>query len=242
MRVVFRADASVDIGTGHVMRCLALASLLRRRGTELLFVGQNLEGGLFDLIESWGIPTVKLNPGAGNFDWEVDARLAVEAIASRWGGVDWIVADHYGIEESWERAVRRVSSKILVIDDLADRRHDADLLVDQNLLDGFKERYSDLVPANCRKLLGASYAILRPEFRKARLACPLRHGNLRQILVFFGGTDPGNETAKALRGLQSLGTNHVTLVVIVGKSNPNRDELRTFQWGQAARRHGNAVA
>lgn len=113
----------------------------------------------------------------------------------------------------------------MVIDDLADRRHECDLLLDQNYCENLEGRYAGLVPAPCRKLLGPRYALLRPEFVSMRTGLPERSGEVRRILVFFGGVDPTNETEKAIEAFLTLARPDIEVDVVVGETNPGRREI-----------------
>ena len=176
MRVVFRADASVTIGTGHVMRCLTLAEALRKAGAEVAFVCRELDGNLAGLIEARGFDVHVLPPLEPPTDpltwtaahWHEDAAQTASFLKTR---ADWLVVDHFALEHRWEKEMREHANRLMVIDDLADRVHDCDLLLDQNYLQE-PARYDTLVPAHCRKLLGPAYALLRDEFRRAREAWP----------------------------------------------------------------------
>jgi UDP-2,4-diacetamido-2,4,6-trideoxy-beta-L-altropyranose hydrolase len=132
------------------------------------------------------------------------------------------VADHYALDEKWEGYLRPYCKKVMVIDDLADRAHDCDLLVDQNFYENLESRYDGLVPSGCKKLLGPKYALLRPEFREARENLRKRDGRVKRIMVFFGGSDPTNETTKALEAIRMLNRPDIAVDVVVGAFNPHR--------------------
>lgn len=237
VRVVFRTDASVQIGTGHVMRCLTLADELRGHGADVSFVCRDLPGNLFALIrsqgfgleilpapdaaESWGEDAVEHARWLG-VPWQRDATETRTLLAH----TDWLVVDHYALDARWEQSLRPYVQRIMVIDDLADRRHDCDLLLDQNLHADPERRYDQLVPEHCCKLLGPHYALLRPEFAEARRHLRSRDGTVRRILVSFGGTDPTNETMKALDAIAMLQRPDLTVDVVVGASNPKQASIR----------------
>ena len=231
MRVVFRADASVTIGTGHVMRCLTLAEALRETGAGIRFVCRELEGNLGGLIEARGFEVHALpglEPTANPLAWTAahwgeDAAQTASFLKAR---ADWLVVDHYGLEQRWEGEMRGCADRLMVIDDLADRVHDCDLLLDQNDLWN-PARYDALTPAHCRKLLGPAYALLRDEFRKAREAWPRTvKERVERVFVFFGGTDPTNETSKTLRALQRWRERKKPNIdVVIGGGNPHRAEV-----------------
>lgn len=237
MDVYIRVDASAVIGAGHVMRCLTLADQLRRRGAAVTFICREFPGNLCDFVAAQGFRVWRLPCTAENIvtaaqdtwlgaDWRRDAREVQAVLASRPQPVDWLVADHYAIDWRWEQAMRPTVRRILVIDDLANRRHDCDMLLDQNLHRSMAQRYNGLVPNHCRRLLGPRYALLRQEFWYARSQVAPRDGHVQRLLVFFGGSDPTNETAKALTAIKLLGRNDITMDVVVGAINPRREEIR----------------
>lgn len=227
LRVGIRADASVTVGSGHVMRCLALANGLRAAGGDVYFICRDLPGLLGAVILKQGYP-VHLLPapsGAnGGTGWQEDATRS-QAIADELPSLDWLVVDHYELDARWEAAMRASAARIMVIDDLANRRHDCDVLLDQNYHESLEARYDGLVPAGCRKLLGPGFALLRPEFRQERNKLRVRDGSVRRILVCFGGSDPYNLTAKALEAISRVVRPEVFVDVVVGAANPHNDML-----------------
>ena len=235
MNVAIRCDASHEIGTGHVMRCLTLADQLRDKGGEVTFICREHSGNINDVIEKHGFSVHRLpfidTPSDKDFRSEYARWLAapVETDALETGAwlkdrnrsIDLLVVDHYALGAEWEIAVRPLVSRILVIDDLADRRHDCDLLLDQNRLASSDKCYDGLVPAHCRNLIGPGYALLRPEFVRMRAESgQLR--DARRLFLFFGGSDPTDETGKALRALTMLTDYELTADVVVGQTNPHR--------------------
>ncbi len=242
MQVVLRTDASLDIGTGHVMRCLTLAEVLREKGAKCRFVCRHLPGNLFDLIRHSGFdvdalaaPQITSSPsssGRGVYadwlgvDWAVDAAQTLNTLGE--SAIDWLIVDHYALDARWEKRLRQACQRVMVIDDLADRPHDCDLLLDQNL-GRIATDYSDLVTERCRVLVGPGYALLRPEFASARdesfahRAIP----QLRHVLVAFGGVDKGNVTVRALDALKACplpAECHIT--VVMGPHAPWTDQVR----------------
>jgi UDP-2,4-diacetamido-2,4,6-trideoxy-beta-L-altropyranose hydrolase len=227
MRIAIRADASVEIGTGHVMRCLALAEALRSQRAEIVFICREQDGDLRGLIASREFDVLRLPrlPADKAFDWQLDAQQTAQTLADKWPRVDWLVVDHYRLDAQWEKSIRLVAARIMVIDDLADRTHDRELLVDQNLSRDMDYRYAGLVPESARLLLGPKHALLRTEFTAARDAARHRDGALHRILVFFGGSDAGNETAKALEGLRLFSRPDIAVDVVIGATNPHREQI-----------------
>lgn len=223
--VVFRVDASVQIGAGHVMRCLTLAEELRNNCGEISFISRELPGNLIEYIEKRGFSVYRIAPAPGKDQWRSDAEKTRNALIDNNSKPDWLIADDYGLDKRWESALRPWVKRIFCIDDLADREHDCDLLLDQNYYHNIESRYQHLVPENCRQLLGPKYALLRREFKAARQTLRERDGSVNRILVFYGGSDPTNETAKALAALKFLNRPDITVDVVVGAANPNKERI-----------------
>ena len=237
MRIAIRVDASCQIGTGHFMRCLTLADVLNQQGAEIRFVSRQLPEYLRNMLVAKGYEFALLHntPSDGvagklpHSSWlctgqDQDVTETIQVLSDQtW---DWLVVDHYALDAEWESAMRPEVGRIMVIDDLADRSHDCDLLLDQNLYDGLERRYNGLVPGHCVRLLGPRYALLRPEFAVARKTLRHRDGQVRRILVFFGGSDLTNETAKALEAIRLLNRPDIAVDVVIGGSNSMSDLIR----------------
>ncbi|WP_128926868.1 UDP-2,4-diacetamido-2,4,6-trideoxy-beta-L-altropyranose hydrolase [Bradyrhizobium guangxiense] len=234
-RVVFRVDASVQMGMGHLTRCLTLANALAERGAKSCFLLRSHAAGLRAFVEGCGHDVRLLSdpPGgrpetddAGPYadwlptTWRQDAEQTSQAM-DRIGAADWLIVDHYALDFRWESACRRDALRILAIDDLANRQHDCDVLLDQNLVREMHTRYKDRVAETCTQLLGPRYALLRPDFTQQRRLLTARSGQIGRILVCYGGSDPTNETAKAVRAIASLATPSVKVDVVVGPTNPH---------------------
>jgi UDP-2,4-diacetamido-2,4,6-trideoxy-beta-L-altropyranose hydrolase len=238
VNAVFRVDASLVLGTGHVVRCLTLANILRDRGIEATFVCRLHDGHACDLVTRAGFAvaqlpmTVRTGPADGaahgadllGASWQQDAEQTLAAIDGGATSRDLLVVDHYAIDDRWEGIVRPLFRRTLVIDDLADRRHTCDVLLDQSLHDDAEGRYSGLTGTATRLFIGPRYALLRPEFE--RLAARPRIDGLRRILVYLGGTDPTNETAKILLALQSLKPCGPKATVVLGRNERNALAIR----------------
>ena len=219
MRVAIRADASVTIGSGHVMRCLTLAEALRAKGGEVVFLCRETEGHLGVEISQRGFTLEWLNEATSGS--ETDAADCLAVLGS---GVDLLVVDHYGLDLCWEKLLRDKTRYIMVIDDLANRAHDCDLLLDQNLLPDMDQRYDGLVPQHCRLLLGPQFALLRNEFHYLAKK-PRERSRVGLLLIFFGGSDSQNLTALALREIAEI---PLAADVVIGGSNPHRSEIETL--------------
>lgn len=217
--ISFRVDASSRIGYGHVVRCMALAQNLTARGAQIHFVCRELPGHYCDALEDLGFHVHRL-PGQ-------DASLAddiaqSQAALSATGIADWLVVDHYQLDARWESAMRASAKRIFVIDDLADRSHDCDLLLDQNFAASAK-RYAGLLAPDTRLLLGPTHALLRPEFRQRRSQRPPRDGSVQRLLVCFGGADPQRHTIATLNALRPLASRLDRIDVVIGPANCHRD-------------------
>jgi UDP-2,4-diacetamido-2,4,6-trideoxy-beta-L-altropyranose hydrolase len=235
-RVVIRVDASVEMGMGHLMRCMSLANVLAEEGTEVFFLLRSHAAALTGLIEADGHAVRLLAdpphdsgdaPGAAPTrwlptTWQRDAGQTLDAIGQM-GAPDWLIVDHYGLDARWERLQRQQVQRILAIDDLADRPHDCDILLDQNFVQDPETRYQGHVPGASQQLLGPRYALLRREFAEQRKSLTGRNGEVRRILVCYGGSDPSNETAKALVAIKGLSHESLAVDVVVGRSNPNAE-------------------
>lgn len=218
MKVYFRADASRTLGAGHVMRCLTLADELAGRGARCRFLCRETDGHLGALIQARGhgldwIPDLA--------DWRADAA-ACQAVLDRTGvgQVDWLVVDHYQLDRDWEQALASRAARLLVLDDMADRPHLCQILLDQNLQP--PGRYTPWVAPDCSCLLGPEYALLRPGFRRHRPGSPRQPKQVTRLLVFFGGGDESNETGKVLEALPGL---PVAVDVVIGGAHARKDAL-----------------
>lgn len=212
-RILFFADAGPQVGGGHVMRCLTLARALGERGAECAFVESRAAA---QVLARFGWPSqgvVALSPAddlTGMVDWATRFADSFRA--------DAVVFDHYQAGGAEEMALGAGTRRVIVLDDLADRRHHCDLLIDPGFGQHFRA-YSGLAPRDCEMLIGPDYALVRPEFADARpraLSRRARHDPARRALVSLGLTDVGGITARVVDVLlPSLGD--VRLDVVVGE-------------------------
>lgn len=245
MNVVFRVDASARMGVGHLMRCLTLAETLRERGAILRFICRDHVGNLIALLQQKAMPVKVLSvPVAGNTthgeDYAAwlgvtqaeDAEQTIEALNGE--KPDWLVVDHYGLDMDWEKRLRPYVGRLMVIDDLASRHHDCDVLLDQNYSVEGEQRYASFVPPFCKMLLGSRYALLRKEFKVMREHLEPRAHKLKKILVFITAGDDQGETLKAMQGIELFGKVE-NVDVVVGRSSSGNSEIRQkcdeLRWG-----------
>ena len=246
LRLAIRADSGTQIGTGHIRRSLALAKALRARGHAVTFISRVLEGRVPASGDLAGYDPVWLpapeRPVAPKADtpshavwaevpWERDAVETAAALSQQ--PPDWLILDHYAFDARWQERVRATlprSVKLMVWDDLADRRHGCDMLLDQNL--GRRaEDYDALLPEECDRLIGPRFAILRPEFADLRarsLARRAAYPGLRQLLVSMGGVDLPNTTSAVLRAVSEFAPPLERITVVMGSGAPALAQVRAL--------------
>ncbi|MCF4009088.1 UDP-2,4-diacetamido-2,4,6-trideoxy-beta-L-altropyranose hydrolase [Rheinheimera sp. UJ63] len=215
MKVLFRVDASVTIGSGHVMRCLTLATALRKQHIDCHFLCRETQGNLLALITEQGFETFSLPCEPANE--LLDSQQSLAKLSFHY---QLLVLDHYQLGYTYCKQMRSRCRYIMVIDDLANRTHDCDLLLDQNLLANAANRYRKLVPAHCKTLTGPCYALLREEFYQIY---PPR--TQHQILVGFGGSDEQNLTSLAIKVIAQLKIPGISADIVIGANNPWREQL-----------------
>ncbi|MFJ6210790.1 UDP-2,4-diacetamido-2,4,6-trideoxy-beta-L-altropyranose hydrolase [Lysinibacillus sp. NPDC092081] len=204
-KVIIVADASTAIGSGHVMRCLTIAHSLVKQQCEVKFLMNDLPGNLIEFVEKEGFINI-----------------------SSYENADLYIIDHYEMGAAQERLIRKFAKKIMIIDDLANREHDCDLLLDQNVIPHYETRYDSLVNENCMKLLGPKYLITRKEFIQARYQRNIV--DVQRVLVFMGGSDPSAETLKVLEALRGFYFSHID--VVVGNGNIHKEEIKQICEGR----------
>jgi UDP-2,4-diacetamido-2,4,6-trideoxy-beta-L-altropyranose hydrolase len=224
MNVIIRVDASNSIGTGHIMRCLTLADELTQNRGKVEFICREEPGNMINHIEKRGY---EVKPLPAGIDLETDRELSQDFLGKHTETIDWLVVDHYELDARWESYMHSSVRKIMVIDDMANRPHDCDLLLDQNYNET-PNRYQRLVPITCTQLLGPEYALLRPQFSKAREKLRNRTGEVKRILVFMGGADPTNQTCKVLRAIKKFNSPDIAVDTVIGVSNKHREEIENL--------------
>jgi UDP-2,4-diacetamido-2,4,6-trideoxy-beta-L-altropyranose hydrolase len=200
LNFVFRWDAGKNIGNGHFMRCMVLSNELLKRNHTVTVLCRQLPSHLQNLLTDLGI---KVHYVALDSD-----GLAELSDINEMKQIDWLVIDHYGIEFQWENEARRFASFIMVIDDLANRKHNCDLLLDQNVPNNLQKGYIDLVPKHCVQALGWTYLLARPSFY-SRSEAP-RTGTL----IFLGGGDHSATLSSLLNQMLSKTEFHPLRVLV----------------------------
>lgn len=233
MKIVFRVDGNSEIGLGHFMRCLSLAKQCGKEH-DIWFLSQEVSSALLSLLQQANVALLpifvdshQINNESTNqhtdeqsTPQEKEAIICLETLALQGvGDVDLLIVDHYGLSDIFCSKMRDKAKNILVIDDLANRPHDCDILLDQNFFEDAKSRYKGLLPEHCITLLGPQFAILRDEFyQKQGINRRKNH-----LVVCFGGSDPMNLTERVVDILISLKLNTITADIVVG-SGYNRVE------------------
>lgn len=219
--VVFRCDANSEVGIGHVMRCITLASQLCRQGWQSLFICETgtlkqcpfLKDNTHDVVEH---------------DFINVQEIATIVLNEKGHPADLFVIDHYAIDHEFESVLRANGAKIMVIDDLCNRAHACDLLLDQTF-GRLASDYEKYVPSGCKIITGSSFALVRPEFSKLRKqSVELRRSRIakgiQSILITFGGTDRTSLILEVLSGLDQS-QHDFQVDVVLG----NQTQLKTLE-------------
>ena len=249
--VVFRCDASSVIGSGHIIRCRTLARHLQSFGFSIVFICRSQPGDLVSLLADeftvLTLPNLKPYLPAKTdlpFRYELllncsqkqDAEETLQLLLQNSiSDISWFVLDHYAIDSTWQETLLSQLSflgflppKILVIDDLANRVHHADVLLDQNYYDSCATNpYANLVPSTCLQLRGSYYSLLSSDYLTYQSLIRPRK-SVKRILVFFGGSDLPNLTSLVLNFLSGELYQHYFVDVVIGAQNPHSLEVEAL--------------
>ena len=222
MKLLIRADASTEIGMGHVMRCLALAQCWQEQGGTVIFIMSNSTPALEVRLKSEKIEIVHLLAESGSVKDAQETAIFAEKL-----NVDWVVIDGYQFQEDYQKTFQNYHLKTLFIDDYGNSKYYcSDIVLNQNInadesLYQNREIYTKL-------LLGSSYTLLRKEFRKLTIQTKTISLIGTKILVTLGGGDPDNVTLKVIQALSDIKVNDLEVLVVIGASNPYYDQLNLF--------------
>ncbi|NNP69397.1 UDP-2,4-diacetamido-2,4,6-trideoxy-beta-L-altropyranose hydrolase [Acinetobacter sp. Ac_5812] len=242
MKFCFRADASLQIGSGHVIRCLTIADALVQQGHESFFVCRQHPGHLIEFVRQRGYKVYALTEAENNISesgseyqrWlgvteQQDADETVAILKKE--NADWVVVDHYALSVNWQKVVRQSFKliRVAVIDDLANRLHDADIILDCGLANTVLD-YEQINQRAAQYLIGAKYALLRPEFHEKRLWLEqnprVYDSEYVRVLINLGGVDKDNLTGAVLDILsQSNNLKALNVTVVMGLNAPYRDSV-----------------
>ena len=218
------------------MRCLTLAEALRAMGAAVQFFCRQLPGNLIALLKQrsfsvTALPVPAQSAGFSDLDgyaaWlGVSQREDADQVIALLRGTkpNWLVVDHYGLDIEWEDRLAPYCDAIMVIDDIANRSHNCQLLLDQNFAS--EVRYSSLVPRNCTMLLGPNFALLGPQYAAYRSRQAERRGAIKRVLVYFGGSDTYNISDKAMQALSFAPLQHLFVDLVIGLNNSHQANLR----------------
>lgn len=242
MKIAFRVDASDKMGSGHFMRCLTLANVLKHGGHNCKFLFQSLPEIFIDRLKELGHQFICLRdlmnntkndcinsePKLSHSQWLESSQLA-DAAAVRKALKDerfeWMIVDNYALDALWEREISASVQNIMVIDDLADRNHTCQLLLDQNFYIDGKSRYDELLSSQTRCLMGPQYALLMPDYAELhKLTKPRK--TIQNVLIYFGGADRHNMTGKCLNALSELNMQNIEFHVIVPIMSAHIDKIK----------------
>ena len=233
MDILFRLDANSTIGSGHFSRCLTIAESLIEQGCSCTFMTRNLPDNFKKILKEKNIKNLNNNStnkeikgDLTHSNWlkssqEEDSKVFLDMINENY---DWLVVDHYSLDYRWESYFLKVAKNVLVIDDLADRKHECDILIDANISENKRIFYESNTPPGAEILLGPKFALIRSEFITQKLK------NIepepKTILIFFGGFDEKKITLKTLRAVSKISANkEFNFEVVVGANNKNKKQI-----------------
>jgi UDP-2,4-diacetamido-2,4,6-trideoxy-beta-L-altropyranose hydrolase len=222
MKLLFRTDASVRIGTGHVMRCVALAQAVQDAGGGAVFAMAETTPAIESRLAAESCKVLRIACAAGTADDAQQTRRFMEQQHA-----DWIVVDGYQFDADYQDELRKAGCKLLFLDDYGHAsRYSAQLVLNQNA--GASEKLYANRMLDTRLLLGPHYALLRREFSRwrdwKREVSPI----CRRLLVMMGGSDPDNLTTRVVEGLILARIENLEATVVVGGSNPHFVMLQTL--------------
>ena len=234
MKALIRTDASLQIGNGHIMRCMSLAKSLQKEGVETVFICRPLQGNLIDFIKAQGLSVLTLPVATSAAEehaedtmseWQTDAQECIDLLNGQ--HFEWLIVDHYGLDARWHQMMRTHCGQIMVMDDLANRPLDADALVDQNP-GRVATDYDDCLKDDVPKFIGPDYALLKPEFANLRDESLTRRqsADVKHILVSLGGVDINNVTQSVLQALNHAELpDNTQITVVLGQHAPWKNEV-----------------
>jgi UDP-2,4-diacetamido-2,4,6-trideoxy-beta-L-altropyranose hydrolase len=213
--ILFRADSSSIIGTGHIMRDLVLAQKYAKKGANVIFAAQNLDGNINNKILEAGFNIEVLKSNRSKELNKVIKKL----------NVNMVVIDHYKIDYKFEKKLKIKNNKlkIMVFDDNY-KRHNCDILLNHNIY-AKKEKYKALVPKYCRLKCGAKYTLLRDEFKKEKNKS-YKPNKRFTFFIGMGGADTANLNIKILKVLKQFKNIKVNLVTT--NTNKNLKQLENY--------------
>ena len=229
MLIIFRVDSSKEIGSGHLYRCLNLANSLTVSGFNCFFLINKKNNEISKLIKSNGhslkflsikdeiVKSKKIDDHKRwlKHTWQDDAKATIDILKKNFTCL--VVVDHYSLDYKWERQIKRHTRKIMVIDDLDNRKHECDILLDHNYRSNNYAYKKNIINNSCKKLLGLDYLIINKEYRNNKKR--FTRGYIKNILIFFGGSDSENLTKLIVEKLIKLDSRKYNVSIIIGINN-----------------------
>ncbi|MBL6654565.1 MAG: UDP-2,4-diacetamido-2,4,6-trideoxy-beta-L-altropyranose hydrolase [Flavobacteriaceae bacterium] len=224
MNIGVRVEASDKIGTGHLKRCISLSLEIKENlDADVIFFFSG-DDRYLDLLKNHDLAFHKIK--SNTFNYLDDVKLLKSIVKKNNIELSFIIVDHYKIDINWEKQLS--DYKIIVLDDLANRKHHADILIDQNLYNNYQKRYLDLVNKGCILLLGPKYAILNNKYKKLRKNL-IKKNSYKNVLISFGGTDEFELTEQLLAKFSSCpDLNEYIFHAVVTKSFKNKPLIRSY--------------
>lgn len=234
MQVNFRVDSSKNIGSGHVIRCLRIANKLRDKNADCSFICKELSGNLIKLIKDHGFKVflltneiIKYNENSSIivdklFNWKNDALQTAKILKNL--QTNTLIVDHYDIDKKWEEYQKPYCKKIMAIDDLDNRIHSVDIILDQNLFPNIQRRYLNS-NKNCKKFIGLEYAFLDPNFIKKRKLIKRQKKEVSKIFIYLGNTGSSNILRRILKVFIDNSLNKFKVEVIFTGDAEERNKI-----------------
>lgn len=224
-KIILRCDSSENIGTGHVMRCLSLAEKLRNH--EVIFVTRDFAININKTIKERQFKLLTLPPPKSPIDsWlgvPPEKELTEFTEILRQERPSWVIADHYGLNQTWEQESLKFAPNLLIIDDLF-REHSATHLLDQNFHLNHTEQWKSKLSADCKTFLGPRYALLSQDFLNL-FPGKLKQGDVKKVIAFFGGSDVAMGSELFIKAWENAGIHTAKALLVIGKVNSRSNAL-----------------
>ena len=228
MNIVFRVDSSIKIGSGHLVRCINLAKELIKKNISISFLSRAHLGNLNELVkkEGFNLITLKKKDIYDESDEDYSSWLGVsqkdDAIESidAMGNLecDLLIIDHYGIDHEWEKTLKNKAKKILVIDDLANRKHECDFLLDHNYRIDSKKRYLNLIQEKTELLVGPEFALLNEAFYQNRKIKKYSEKEYINLFIFLSSNIRQDLIYRFIKILEKKDFNKIKTHIVLGKN------------------------
>ncbi len=216
--LLIRADSDAKIGTGHIMRCIALAEEWQAQGGHVTFLSHCKSKQLRQRLVSSGFSVIDLkssHPDSGDID---NTLSCIQSMTD-----PWLILDGYHFDGAYQQTIREAPCQVLVVDDYAHQtEYHADLILNQNI-NGSRMRYS--ADIDTEFLMGPEYVLLRSQFLPFRNRDRQIAVHVSRILVTMGGADPDNVTVLVIEALQQVQIPNLEIRVVVGPANHNMESV-----------------